>query len=296
MSTPQKGSGWSIRLAKVAYECFGYRALFYLLYPIAGFYYLFANDVRKNLRIFYENIEIPFSETTYFDHLRHFAICMTDRFITKIEGDNYRYDFEDLEQFLASIENGAIVLLSHFGGWASVINYPALKSIKINILMQEVIKDSIKEIEEEITDKEGFSHINIIDLSEGGISVAIKTADALLKKEIVAMMGDRPTSAKGSFEGLFFGKTARFNKNPFEIAYKTDKPVIMLSIIYKEIRHYDVKMSSIKLDRTLDRDSAVDKAIKSYISELENIILLYPKQWFNLYNFWSEDETLMSTN
>ena len=42
------------------------------------------------------------------------------------------------------------------------------------------------------------------------------------------------------------------------------------------------------LDFNLNEDEAIDMAVKQYVKLLEDILLEYPNQWFNFYNFWEE--------
>ena len=42
------------------------------------------------------------------------------------------------------------------------------------------------------------------------------------------------------------------------------------------------------LDFNLNEDEAIDMAVKQYVKLLEDILLKYPNQWFNFYNFWEE--------
>lgn len=282
----QRGSGWSIKLAFYAYKLFGYRFLYTLLYPIASFYYLFAGNVKKALRGYYERLGLAFSERLYFDHLRHFAICMTDRFASRIEEESYRFDFQDRAAFVEIAEGGCIVLLSHFGGWATASNRISNKKIKINIVMKEVIKEGIKKIENALAETQK-SNINVIDLSEGGVSVAIKTASALMENEVVAMMGDRPVNAKNALRCKFLGREAFFNKNPFDIAYQTGKPIIVFFAIYQDVQHYKIEMHALSLRKELQRDEAVKIALCEYVGLLEKVVRQHPEQWFNLYDFWS---------
>ncbi|MFP4486565.1 MAG: lipid A biosynthesis acyltransferase [Campylobacterales bacterium] len=288
MQAEQRGSGWSIKIAYFIYKLFGYRVLFYLLYPIAGFYYLLSPKLKVILKNYYSNIGLEFSELRYFEHLRHFAICMTDRFLSIIEPKTYSFDIEDSEFFHKELEKGVVLLMSHFGGWAVAPN--CFLGGKVNAVMNEQMIESIKSIEDSLVKKrEEKQKTNIIDLSEGTISVAIKTANALSNKEIVAMMGDRVGASKSSVVLKFFGKDAEFNRNPFDIAYKCKKDLVVSFIVFKSIRHYEYIYRFISFDHNRDIDEAVREAMEIYIKMYEDILREYPYQWFNLYNFWLED-------
>lgn len=285
MKTQQRGSGWSIALVFNLYRVFGYRFIYILMYPVTFFYFIFATNVRSSLEDYYKNIQKPFNNLIYFEHLRIFANCMVDRFISKLTDEPYEVEFQHTNP-KDTLEQGCIVLTSHFGGWALSANEGSKRvKNKINVVMQEAMLDTIKNIENQ---KEYKDNIHIIDLNRGGIAVSIEVANALSNNEIVAIMGDRAASEKGEIALDFFGKQAKFNKNPFQIAYKTNKPVLAYFIIFLGMKRYLVEYIHITLDSSIDEKEAVEVAMKQYIKKYEQIINLYPNQWFNFYEFWEE--------
>ncbi len=97
MSVKQRGSAWSIKLVYNLYRLFGYKFIYYLMYPVSYFYYLKAKNVKEALKIYYAQIGKEFNKKVHHDHLRHFAICMCDRFISLIDPKDYKYKIEGRE-------------------------------------------------------------------------------------------------------------------------------------------------------------------------------------------------------
>ncbi|MCK5110663.1 MAG: lysophospholipid acyltransferase family protein [Arcobacteraceae bacterium] len=284
MRTQQRGSGWSIKLAFNLYKILGYKFIYYLMYPVTFFYFIFASNVKDALKIYYKHLNIKFTNKIYYEHLRLFAICMIDRFISKIDIQNYTFKFDDEDTPTAILNDGAILLFSHFGGWAASVNSANVKN-KINVVMKETMMGEIKEIENSIETK---SNTHIIDLSSGTLSVSIQIANALLKNEVVAIMGDRSANKKAEIEIEFLGEMARFNKNPFQIAYKTHKPILVYFIILISMQEYKIEWIKIDMDTTLTEQEAVLKGLQTYIKKYEEIIKIYPNQWLNFYDFWEK--------
>ena len=282
--TIQRGSGWSIGLVLTLYRLFGYKFIYYLMYPVTFFYYIFAGNVKKSLIIYYEHLSLPFSEKIYYEHLRQFAICMVDRFITKIDPDSYIYEYENREMPAETLRHATILLQSHFGGWAASSNANNIQN-RLNIVMREVMLDEIKKIERSIDPQRD---IRVIDLNGGTISASVQIANALLDDEVVAMMGDRAASKKAEIEMIFLGEPANFNKSPFQIAYKMEKPILVYFVIYKGIQHYRVEYLKIEMDRSKNEEEAIEEALKTYIGLYEKVVRQYPNQWFNFYNFWEK--------
>ena len=282
--TKQRGSGASIKLVIFLYNILGYKFIYYLMYPVSFFYFLFASNVKESLKIYYSKQNKTMSNIQYFEHLRIFAICMVDRFISKFDPDSYTFEYTGIKKQKEVLTQGTIILYSHFGGWAASANSPLVNS-KINIVMQESLIDGIKDIEKNIELK---SNTHIIDINNGALSVAIEVANALMDKEIVVMMADRSANKKGELSSKFFNDDAKFNKNPFQIAYKMNKPIMVYFIVYKDIKKYEVVHIHIKMDKNLNENDAIMKALNEYILKYEKVITKYPNQWFNFYNFWEK--------
>lgn len=282
MKTKQRGSGWSIALVFNLYKLFGYKFIYFLMYPVSFFYFIFATNVKKALKDYYKTINIKFTNRIYFKHLRFFAICMVDRFISKVDVKSYTFNYDDITKMTEILNKGTILLCSHFGGWAASTNASHVNN-KLNIVMQEVLLEEIKKIEDSLPVKE---NINIIDLNKGTIRVSVEIANALMNNEIVAIMGDRASNKKAEIAIDFFKRKANFNKNPFEIAYKTDKPILIYFIILTGIQEYKIEHTIIYLDKTKEQEDAINLALSTYIQKYEEVIKKYPEQWFNFYNFW----------
>ena len=283
MTVKQRGSGWSIKLVFNLYKLFGYKFVYFLMYPVSFFYFLLASNVKYSLKKYYKTLGLEFNNWIYFEHLRMFAICLVDRFISKYDSNSYNFIYEEKETILEIMNSKTILLFSHFGGWASSSSNPVTKN-RINIVMHEVILDIIKEIENSIEKK--LSNIHVIDQSMGQIPVSIEIANAISNNEIIAIMADRPTSDKYKYKAKFFGKDAYFNKNPFKISYKTRTPILCCFVVNTGLQKYKVETIKLNLDFNLKEKEAIEIAIKEYVKLFEDILLKYPNQWFNFYNFW----------
>lgn len=256
------------------------------MYPVTFFYFIFATNVKVALKDYYKHINKPFNNLIYFHHLRYFAICMCDRFVSKITPHSYTFNYDNHEYIHQLLKNGGIVAMSHFGGWATAGN--CFKEYPLSIVMQEILLKEIKEIEDKISKEEEKSNVKIIDISKDSIKAAIEIANALMENESVAMMADRSTIQKHNKEIEFFDTKANFNKNPFEIAYKTQKPLIVIFVIYQNLQTYKLEFLEINMEKNKIQEQEVQKAMQAYVKKFEATISEHPEQWFNFYNFWEE--------
>ena len=280
----QRGSGWSIAFVLKCYKILGYQFIYYLQYPISFFYFLKANNVKDALKAYYIQIGVPYKPYFYFEHLRIFAICLVDRFISKIEPKSYTFEYDDTSVPREILSQGSILIYSHFGGWAASSNNAPIKN-QLNIVSQESMMSDIKSLENALDIP---SNVKIIDLNKGMLEVSIKVANALLNEEVVVMMADRASNKKAELSIPFFGKEAKFNKNPFQVAYKMNKPLLVYFIIWKGKKHYKVEYLVIKLNKKEKEKIAIKEAMIQYVTKYEEVIKAHPQQWFNLYDFWEK--------
>jgi predicted LPLAT superfamily acyltransferase len=284
VKTKQRGSAWSIKLVFNLYKLFGYKFIYYLMYPVTFFYYLVASNVKESLKIYYAHLGLPFTQKVYYNHLRTFAITMVDRFIVKASPQDYAFTYDNPQRPLEIFSKASILLLSHFGGWASASN-ASRSSNTMNIVMQEAMKDGIKSIEDSLKMK---STIKIIDLNTGPIAVSIAIANALMNDEVVGIMGDRASNPNATISVEFLGEQAKFNKNPFQIAYKMKTPMVAYFVILVGMQKYNIEFIEIDLDQTLEVEAAIEKAVLEYVHKYEELLRKHPEQWLNFYNFWEK--------
>lgn len=284
MATKQRGSGWSIKLVFNLYRIFGYKFIYYLMYPIALFYALISTNVKVALKDYYSHLGIEMSFYRYFQHSRVFAVTMVDRFITKADPKSYKFVYDDPDRPLEIFSNATILLLSHFGGWAASSNSSRSTNV-MNIVMQEAMKDTIKEIEDEIGYKDTQK---IIDINKGPIAVSISIANALMQNEVVAIMADRASNPNATISVDFLGEKALFNKNPFQIAYKMKKPLVAYFVMLSGMQEYKIEFIEIDVDYDKKASEAIEEAVLTYVEKYEEVVKRYPEQWFNLYDFWKK--------
>ncbi|MGM9747720.1 MAG: hypothetical protein ACI3ZN_02885, partial [Candidatus Cryptobacteroides sp.] len=71
---------------------------------------------------------------------------------------------------------------------------------------------------------------------------------------------------------------------------QTDKELVALFNMKEGKTGYRVYVKPITVDRTgLGPRKVATELLKGYVSELEKIVLKYPDQWFNFYDFWKLD-------
>lgn len=286
MEVKQRVNGLVIKILYKIYKLFGYDRVYFSLYFVVLYYFLFASNVRQALKIYYKKLGIKFSNKNFYKHLFNYAVTTSDRFISKADPQLYSFEYSNRPHLIDEIKQGSILLLHHFGGWATASKCFKEDDVVVNIVMSEAMIAGSAAFEE-ILEKKNADSTHIINLSKGNIAATLDIAHALTHNESVAMMGDRALDKKYSKAMNFFEEPAAFNENPFLIAYKTKKSLVPFIVVLLEKKKYQIKFETIKFDYSLSQSEAIEGAMKQYVAFVSQEVKANPYQWFNFYDFWS---------
>ena len=123
--------------------------------------------------------------------------------------------------------------------------------------------------------------VKIIDLNNGAIAANIQIANALIKKELIALMVDRVVDPRQIVDVDFFNKKVQINKNPFDIAIRMNKPVVSIFVMNTDVKQYNIYLNLIK-------SSNITNMAQEYMNILESMMKEYPDQWYNFYDFFEQ--------
>lgn len=282
----QRGSGKGLYIVYLFFRLFGYSGLRFVLFFVVLYFSLTTPALKRSLREYYMLCTGKFNFRIYYHHLFTFALVFADRFLSKKFTERYSIHAQNQRPYLSKINKGVLFLFSHVGDWSTCGLLPSEKNRPINIVMHEVIKESIQGFGKFIEGKPQNT-IRVIDLSEGPIAVAVRIAKAFQNGEIVAMMADRFLTREQSIPVTFLGKRVIINKNPFEVAYNRDVPVIALLSLRDKDYHYNANYYWLTpYDRTIPKEEAIAAAAQEYATILEKVVQEHPDQWFNHYDFF----------
>lgn len=279
MEVKQRGNALGHKIILFLYKVMGYSFVAFILNFVALYYVLFTPSIKKNLQSYYDHQGIVFTNRVYFRHIKSFALSVFDRFVSRIKPDDLEYVRYNTE-VIPLLQDGGVILQSHTGSWASALHSLGKKFPPLNIVMRESTKEGINEVEES-NDRKNEELVKFIDLNQGGIAANIQIANALMNKELVAMMADRVVDKRQIVNVDFFGSRVQINKSPFEIAKKVKKPLVAIFVLNTAIKKYDLSLHLIE-------PASVEEMAQSYALVLESIIRKYPSQWYNFHDFFKE--------
>lgn len=281
MEIAKKDNSFGYSLLLFIYKILGYKTVKFILNFVALYYVIFAKKVKKDLNSFYSAQNIQLTNTIFFKHIKSFAVSLLDRFVSRINPEEFKYNGINQEYLDIFNESGGLLLLSHFGGWASSTHNLSTKNIPpMNAVMEDQANENMKEVENNAKDN-SKQNVKIIDVNQGSLSTNIQIANALINNEIVAMMADRVVDPKRTVQVDFFGKRVSINRDPFDIAKRLNKPIVVVHTLNKGSRNYDAYY--FKLD---SKEQSIDEISQEYMNILEKVVKKDPQQWYNFYDYF----------
>ncbi len=278
-----KGTLLGYKIFLYSIKFFGLNAAYAVLRIVTFYYYLFAKSSRDNIVNFYVkalNFSPNKAKKLTQKNFYIFGQTLVDRnafLLGKAKRITCSFRNEDLLIKAKEEGKGAVLLSAHVGNWESAGNFLTTRvSNKINALMLDAEVEKIKSYLNKST---GGPQFDIIPI-KNDFSHIIKINNALSNNEFIAIHADRHTEGNKFLELDFFGQKVRFPYGPFLIAYKFKAPVFFVYAVKEGDSHY--QLSTIE---PISNAPSVEFIAEAYVKELEKMVLKYPEQWFNYYNY-----------
>jgi predicted LPLAT superfamily acyltransferase len=187
------------------------------------------------------------------------------------DGENYLHDMVKNGQ-------GGILISAHIGNWEIAGNLLKRLETRVNIVMYDAEHQSIKKYFSKVINSS--SRINIIVIRDD-FSHIFEISKALKNNELICIHGDRYLSGSKTINAPLFGRNARFPSGPFHLAEKFKVPYSYVFAMKETATHYHFYATPPSVNQR-----GVTGMVDEYTGTLEKIILKYPEQWFNYYEFW----------
>lgn len=240
-------------------------------------------------RIIYHYFRVHFGFTplkslwkTYINHCL-FSQAVIDKF-SMYAGKKFNIEIEGYDHFLslATQSPGFIQLSSHIGNY-EIAGYSLVAESKpFNALVFYGEKESVMNNREKLF---STTNIRMIPL-KSDMSHLFKIDECLQKGEILSMPADRILGSNKSVELEFLRGRAKFPLGPFSVATMRGLNVLAVNVMKTSVKTYKIYVTPLAYDKGASRKLQIEELSKRYVSELERILLLYPTQWYNYYNFW----------
>ncbi|MEI6883178.1 MAG: lipid biosynthesis B12-binding/radical SAM protein [Bacteroidota bacterium] len=220
-----------------------------------------------------------------------FGQILVDK-LALLAGFQHKFTFEfEGEEYLRQMDKGGLLISGHLGNWEIAGQLLVRLEKKINILMYDAEHQKIKGYLADILRrnvsfiiiKEDYSHLQQIK-------------EAFSRGEIIAMHGDRYIQGNKTIVTGFLGKPAAFPIGPVNLAARFKVPAAYVFAVKESKSHYhfySTPLQQIEFSNNLKkRDVILAGAVRKFVDAFESIVLKYPLQWFNYYDFWKLPEPI----
>lgn len=260
---------------------YGFVAIF-----VVPFYFAFSKGYKPiyhyfNRRLGYRPLRAFFS--VYRNHCR-FSQVILDRFYM-FSGGKFDMEVENyhLYQELADGEPGFMILSAHVGCY-ELAGYTLVATKKrFNALAFGEEAEAIVENRERLFKN---TNIRIIPVKDD-LSHLFALNEALDNGESVSFPSDRLLGKQRTVECEFLGASALFPMGPFALAAQRDLPVLTVNVMKTSAKSYKVYVNRLQKEGET-RQERINAYVRQYVGHLEEVLRLYPEQWFNYYEFWND--------
>lgn len=276
--------------------CVGLKAAYGLLAFVAVYFIPFAPKATASSWFYLRKIHgYSFFRALWGVYLNYLAFgqSLLDR-VALMAGvkTNFTFDFdgeEHLVKMLSDRQSGMLIS-AHLGNWEIAGNLLNRLDGKINIIMYDREHAKLKEMREKVeVRRKEVTNVNIIPLKDD-LSHVLLLNQAVERKELLCLHGDRVPPGSKSIGVEFMGRIAEFPTGPFYLATKYKIPVSFVFALKETATHYHFFATPPKLYEVKgspqERNERLRVLITDYVNEVEAKMKRYPLQWYNFYPFW----------
>jgi predicted LPLAT superfamily acyltransferase len=285
-----KGNKLGYRIFVFVCRTFGVSPAYFLLYFVAGYYFIFSFRSSKPIYQYFRRLGFGRfrSFLKVYSNYYVFGQTLLDKVIVMAGIENkftYHFDGEQHLRAIVAKGHGGILLSAHVGNWEVAGHLLKRLNTRVNIVMFDGEHRKIKEFLEGVT---GDRNFKVIVVKED-LSHVYSIGEALQKNELVCLHADRFLEGSKTVTLPFLKTPARFPTGPFVLASTFKVPVSIVFAFKASATHYHLYGSApVTLEGNADRSAWMSDLMNTFVQSLERMTKKYPEQWFNYYNFWEE--------
>ncbi|MBI4742540.1 MAG: acyl-CoA synthetase [Betaproteobacteria bacterium] len=261
-----------------------------LLYPIAGYFLLFAPGARRASGDYLARVlGRPPRAGERFRHIFTFAATIHDRVYLL----NERFDLFDLTvsgetRIAAALADGKGVFLigAHLGSFEVMRSVGRRTGMDIAMVMFE---ENARKINATLAAINPAAHRDIIPLGRLESMLQVKTR--LENGAAIGFLADRAPNTDTMTAIPFLGSPARFSDGPWRMAAMLRRPVFFMAGLYRGGNRYEIGFVPLADFSGLAADQvkgATRAAQARYVALLEEHCRKSPENWFNFFDFWRD--------
>lgn len=219
-----------------------------------------------------------------------FGQCIIDKIaIGQGLDGQYTYELEGEEEIKRLFTNGeceaAIFVGGHVGSWECGAPLFARFGKRMNVTIFDNEHEDIKRVIERESHGRSFS---LIPLGRDWLESVMEIKNALGRGEFVCFMGDRFMSGSPTRVLDFMGHKARFTNGPFDVCAALRVPMAFFFAMREKGKRYHIYFTVLKNES--GKKANPKELQRAFASRLEEIVSRYPRQWFNFYDYFDNEE------
>ncbi|MBP2673002.1 MAG: Phosphatidylinositol mannoside acyltransferase [candidate division NC10 bacterium] len=181
-------------------------------------------------------------------------------------------------------ENGFLFVTAHVGNIElGAVVLRALYEYRLAVVLLPEHDPRVHQHRLEMRRKMGIETIEVRQDAE----TALRIRRFLSGGGTVAMVADRPLG-RDRVEVEFFGRRISFLRSPAIMAYLSGAPMIPSFILRQPDGSYaGLALDPIHVDRSGDRETAVQAAMQAFATALEGVVRQHPHLWYNFFPYWT---------
>jgi predicted LPLAT superfamily acyltransferase len=263
------------------------RIIYVLAYIFAVTPTLFNSGFRHAYRFFHNHLDYSAPRSLWLAYKNHclFAQAVVDKF-AMYAGHQFEIELEGYDNFLrlAAQPDGFVQLSSHVGNY-EIAGYSLVAEKKrFNALVFSGEKAEVMNNRQKL-----FQHANINMIPiKPDMSHLFEINAALANGETVSIPADRIWGSQKYVPVTFLGCEAHLPIGPFRVVTSRGVDVLMVHVMKTAWNHYKIYVTPLPYDKTAPRGQQIAELANSYIHEVERIIRMYPTQWYNYFDFWTQ--------
>lgn len=288
----ERGAGkFRMEILWWVYRAFGIGFLRFVVKIVAGTIALFAPKVRATsnkyravLNEYETNHNLPITKISAFGHICTFATSVVDKMSAICDNKTpLKFTIEndtEWQKLQNTLDNGGVFFIcSHMGNIETLSAMPGGQDKKMNAFMNI---ESNKVFRDFMARHAKYTNTTIHPTENIGVAMAGEMYDALKRGELVMMAGDRisPNAPDKVINVKILDKNCALPMGVFRFARACDAPIFAIVNVKTERNTYRAFV------KQLDTKST-DTMATGYAEFLERMILRYPKQWFNFFDFFN---------
>ena len=284
----RRGNAFGFGFFRMLLRTLGLRGAGAFLWPVAFFYALFDRTARERARPVMDCLHPQESALRRFWHTwRLFTNQGRAILLANYLSDSGKEITVITEKDPAAVpltdtaEQPVVVVSSHFGAWQAAFINSRLIRRSITFLDRPDLKAVLDKFQTVRAEAGQVAEITQNQSSTGGL---VEAMNALMRKEMVGMMGDRAIG--GTAVRLPFGaRELDFLASPWLLAARTHAPVLVFLVgLDWEKKEIICRFSQPILPADIPerriRPDDLRPAIAAYAREIEQFCRRFPDQWF----------------